>query len=99
MAKESGSERKGIPAPSLKDKVKEAVGKGRDAFVWVREDGAVCFGNECVAIKADDKGKLNITVRPDKCGATAGAVILEHLYKTAGKGVVIEIPSELVESA
>lgn len=82
---------------SLESEIKKAVGEGRDNFVWVREDGAVCFGSECVAIKPDDKGKLNITVKPSKCGEASGRVILDHLIRTAGKGVVLEIPSEVEE--
>ena len=98
MDKGTGSKGQRIPAPSLEAEVKEAVGKGRDSFVWIREDGAVCFGDECVAIKPQESGKLLITVKPDRCGAEQGSVILDHLIRTAGKGVVLEIPSEVEET-
>jgi len=97
MGKESGSKGERVSAPGLKDEVKEALGKGRGDFVWVRDDGAICFGDECVAIKPEDSGKLRITVKPSKCGEEGGRVILDHLIRTAGKGVVLEIPSEVEE--
>ena len=77
----------------------EAVRDGRatseDSPVWVREDGAICFGEECVSIVPTSTGRLGLTIRPDKCGEQAGAILLDYLIRTAGKGVVIEIPSEL----
>lgn len=92
MAEKRGSKGKvGAPA-SLADEVKAAVGEGGHDGVWVREDGAVCFGNECVVIKQGDQGGLDLTIKPDQCGSEAGSVILEHIYKTAGKGVNIVIP-------
>lgn len=77
---------------SIENQTKEALGKGRADFVWVRDDGAVCFGDECVVIKPAENNTLDLQVKPDKCGAEAGAVILEHLIKTAGRGVNIKIP-------
>ena len=77
---------------SLKDKAKEALGKGRSDFVWVRDDGAVCFGDECVVLKPAENDTLDLQVKPDRCGREAGPVILEHIIKTAGKGVNIIIP-------
>ena len=93
MAKERG--RKGTlgNAPSLKDEVAASLGDGGDAAIWVREDGAICFGNECVVIKPGEGGALDMEVKPDRCGAEAGTVILDHLIKTAGKGVRIHIPA------
>ena len=80
-------------ASSLKDEVKEAVGKGRDYFVWLRDDGAVCFGDECVVLNRNEAtGELDMEVKPDRCGAVAGEKILDHLIRTAGKGVHIHIP-------
>ncbi len=99
MGKESESKGKGIPTPSLKDEVKKAVGKGRDLFVWIRDDGAVCFGDECVVIKPEVGTKnLEIEISPTKCGASAGDVIVEHLLKTVGKGgnTRFTVKSELV---
>lgn len=78
--------------PSLKDQVTAAFGEGGDAGVWIRADGAVCFGDECVVIKPAPDGTLDLEVKPDRCGAEAGGIILDHLIKTAGKGVNIRIP-------
>ena len=92
MAKERG--RKGTlgNAPSLKDEVAASLGDGGDSAIWVREDGAVCFGNECVVIKPREDGSLDLQIKPDQCGGEAGSVILDHLIRTAGKGVNIIIP-------
>jgi hypothetical protein len=62
---------------------------------WIRADGAVCFGNECATLKPDEHGKLKLTVKPDRCGAATGAMLIDYLVNTAGKGVVIEIPSSI----
>jgi len=70
----------------------EKVGVG---FGWIREDGAVCFGDECVVIQPSEQGKLSLTVKPSKCGELTGRVLLDYLVKTAGRGVQIEIPSEV----
>ena len=64
---------------------------------WIREDGAVCFGHECVVIKVESDGLLGLEVHPDECGAEAGQAVLEHLIKTAGKGVHIVIPASEVK--
>jgi len=92
MAKERGSKGKVGTSPSLEDEVKAAVGQSGDVGVWIRDDGAVCFGDECVVIKQGENGGLDLTIKPDACGSEAGSLILEHLYKTAGKGVNITIP-------
>jgi len=76
----------------------EAVGDGKakdkDSFVWLRDDGAVCFGNECAVISPTETGRLGLTIKPDRCGEQIGAILIDYLVRTAGKGVVIEIPSE-----
>ena len=66
----------------------------KDDFVWVRKDGAICFGSECVTIAPTETGRLGMVIRPDQCGAAIGSVLIAYLTRTAGKGVVIEIPSE-----
>lgn len=85
---------------SLKDEVEKAVSNpgsgGHDARVWVRDDGAVCFGDECVTVKPGADGALDFIVKPDACGV-AGEVILQHLIKTAGKGVRIIVPASEVK--
>jgi len=92
MAEKRGRQGALGSAHSVEDEVKAAVGEGGDTGVWVREDGAICFGNECVVIKPGEKGGLDLTIKPDQCGSEAGGLILEHLVRTAGKGVNIIIP-------
>jgi hypothetical protein len=92
MGKESDKQGSmGVPS-SLKDEVGKAVGEGRSDFVWVRSDGAVCFGDECVVISRNEKQDLDITVKPDRCGTDAGEAILDHIIRTAGRGVNIKVP-------
>jgi hypothetical protein len=84
-------------AGSLKSEVEKAVANpgagGQDKRVWVRDDGAVCFGDECVTIKPESDGALRLEIHPDSCGEQAGSVIIDHLIKSAGKGVHIVIPA------
>lgn len=82
----------------IKNEATKIAEESRIGFGWVRADGAVCFGNECVVLKPNEQGKLQLTVKPSECGEKTGALLLEYLIKTAGKGVVIEIPSEVQES-
>jgi hypothetical protein len=76
---------------SVKDEVATALGEGGGDFVWVRDDGAVCFGDECVVLKPTTDNTLDMEVKPDRCGAQAGSVILDHLIRTAGRGINIKI--------
>jgi len=94
MAKKNDRKRTMDSASSLKDEVGKALGEGSSDLVWVREDGAVCFGDECVVISRDkESSDLNLTVKPDRCGALAGEAILDHLIRSAGKGVNIKVPA------
>lgn len=99
MAKELRDD-KAIKAAAItraKGKALEAAAESGAGFAWIREDGAVCFGDECAVITATEDGKLKLVVQPDKCGEETGKILLGYLMKTAGKGVVIEIPSEVEE--
>ncbi|MBA7555938.1 hypothetical protein ES705_48631 [subsurface metagenome] len=71
--------------------------ESKDSFVRIRDDGAICFGDECVVINPTETGRLGLTIQPDKCGEQIGAILVDYLVRTAGKGVVIEIPSEFKE--
>jgi len=99
MAEKSGDGKvgKGANIASTQEEALELAQKTGVGFGWIREDGAVCFGDECVVIKPNEKGKLQLTIKPTKCGELTGGVLLDYLIKTAGKGVVIEIPSEVEE--
>lgn len=93
MAKESEDKQKGL-LESIGKEVHPGLGEVAGRFAYVREDGAICFGDECVVIKAQDNGKLHLEIKPTRCGEETGRVLVDHLVKTAGKGVVIEIASE-----
>jgi len=72
---------------SLTHEVKKAIGPFGDRAVWARDDGAVCFGDECFTVKPSSTNRgLDIHVNPNKCGP-AGEILLEHFIKTAGRGV------------
>jgi hypothetical protein len=71
--------------------------KSKDGFVWLRDDGAVCFGNECAVISPTETGRLGLTIKPDRCGEQIGGILIDYLVRTAGKGVVIDIPSEFTK--
>ena len=77
------------------------AGKGSDIAdiqgAWVRDDGAVCFGHECVVIRTEPDGALGLEIHPDECGESAGRILLEHLIKSAGKDVHISVPASQVK--
>ena len=75
---------------------KEAQELAREAglpYARLRDDGAIVFGPDCLTLKPTPEGPLKLTIRPSQCGQVQGEVLLDHLLKTAGKGVLIEIPS------
>jgi hypothetical protein len=89
-------ERKVNTPESIAHEVKTAFGPGlagiqvQGAGVWVREDGAVCFGGgENFVIKAADDGVLDVKIGLFSCPSWVQAVILERLKEIAGKGVRI----------
>jgi len=93
VAQKRGGNREIRSPASVEGEVKEALGKGGDSAVWVRDDGAICVGDECIVIKpSTENDSLDIEVKPDKCGEAAGSVILDYLIRTAGKGINIKIP-------
>lgn len=99
MAKESpnGKQHKVTDSIRSEAEANDAIAQSRAGFAWVRSDGAICFGDECAVLKPTESGKLGLTVRPDRCGQETGRLLLDYLINTAGKGVQIEIPSELKE--
>ena len=91
-----------ISSPSIRaeGEGKEAPGEDRGGLVWVRDDGAICVGNECIVIKPEPGTKnLDIEIAPTKCGEATADLLLEHLLKTVGKGgnTRFTVKSELVE--
>ena len=97
MAEDRTGKGKGNSIARAESKALEAAAKSGAGPAWIREDGAICFGDECAVLKVTEQGKLGLTIKPSKCGEEAGRVLLDYLVKTAGKGVQIEIPSEVEE--
>lgn len=58
----------------------------------LREDGAIVFGSGCLVLQPTEGDKLKLTIEPSKCGELQGQLLLDYLIKTAGRGVIIEIP-------
>ena len=95
MAKTGKDERKANTSKSIKDEVDKALAEGGAGTVRIREDGAVCFGGNCVVIKPGEDGMLDLEIDPSSCGTVAGEKIFDHLIRTAGKGVRITVPSQM----
>ena len=90
MAK-AKSNRDARPQSGLKSEIEKAVANpgtgGPESRVWVRGDGAVCFGDECVVVKPSGDGNdLTVEINPDACGQAAGEAITRHLIETVGRG-------------
>jgi len=69
----------------LKKQVRKAAGRNKsgDDF-WVREDGALCWGNECVVINPDKDGNIDVEINKNRgCDVHTFA---EAVGKTIGKG-------------
>jgi hypothetical protein len=57
---------------------------------WIREDGAICFDNECITLKPKQDGQLELTYDPDKCSCDeSNSAILDALAECviSGKGI------------
>ena len=73
---------------------------GTRGLVWVREDGAVCVGDECMVIKRREGTKdLDIDINPSKCGKATAEMFADTIYGTIGKGgsTHFTVKSELEE--
>jgi len=71
----------------------ESIPEKVDARFYIREDGALCFGDECLIIKPEGKD-LRITVNDENCGGLALEAWGKAIEKTIGKGgkTVYEVP-------
>jgi len=70
---------------SIKKQVRKAAGRSKsgDDF-WVREDGALCWGNECIVINPDKDGNIDVEINKNRgCDVSAFA---DAIGKTVGKG-------------
>jgi len=78
------------------------AGKGSDGSgarsSWIREDGAICFDNECITLKPQGDGQLELTYDPKKCSCNeSNSAILDALAQCviSGKGINLVVkPSE-----
>jgi len=84
MAKRTGGEGPSDPASSLADKVKAVAEVGRGGAVWIRDDGAICFGDECVVFKPNG-ANLDIEVNPGACGPP-GSELVQAIIESVGQG-------------
>jgi len=89
MVKKSASQRKSeaIAALGPGGATIEVTEERATDVAWVRDDGAICFGNECVVIKRQSgTNTLDVEIKPNECGEATGAALLEQLISTVGKG-------------
>jgi hypothetical protein len=84
MAKESQGKRAGsLDANHGKQATggaETARGSNRDSGVWIREDGAICFGEgECVVMSSRTDGEVDFEINPSACGRETGKIVLDYL--------------------
>ena len=85
MAKERVGKRQGAAVNRIKGQVRKAAGgsKSGDNF-WVRDDGALCWGNECVVINPDKNGNIDVEINRNRgCDVNRFA---DAVAKTVAKG-------------
>ena len=77
----------------IKKQVKAAAGSGRkgaksgDDF-WVRDDGALCWGNECVVINPDKNGDIEVEINRNRgCDVNAFANAVGETVSKGGRTV------------
>jgi len=100
MAKGNTSKGKKPAANRPADEAVEAAGQTVPRTLWVRKDGAICFGDECLILKPSDDGKdLDVEIRPDRCGAVYAEALRDTIFDTIGKGgsATFKIKGELKE--
>jgi len=88
MAEKRGSKGSKAAVSRIKKQVRKAAGGSRkgtggDDF-WVRDDGAICWGNECIVINPDKDGNIDVEINKNRgCDVHAFA---DAIGKTVGKG-------------
>lgn len=78
---------------STQDKAAEASSQDRDGTVWIRDDGAICVGNECITIKSEAGQPMELTIDPDKCPCEIEDALVEGLVTSvlSGKGITVSM--------
>jgi len=69
----------------IKKQVRKAAGRNKsgDDF-WVRDDGALCWGNECIVINPDKDGNIDVEINKNRgCDVNRFA---DAIGRTVGKG-------------
>jgi hypothetical protein len=84
MAKEPEGKRSGNSDAGNGKEAQDRAGKiragDRDSGVWIREDGAICFGEgECVVMSSRADGEVDFEINPSACGRETGKVVLDYL--------------------
>ncbi len=67
-----------------------------DSRFWIREDGALCWGDGCLVVKPEGKD-LRFSIDESKCGELAMEAYGELIEKTIGKGgkTIYEVPGKI----
>jgi len=87
MGKEGKPQRNESPTDRTQDKALADALESGGAPVWIRDDGAICIGNECMVIKPREGSRaLDIEIKPDRCGETIAEIFADTIYKTIGRG-------------
>jgi hypothetical protein len=78
---------------STQDKIDKAVAEDRTGALWVRADGAICVGNECITLKKSADGAMDFTLDPDKCGCEERDALLDAFADCVitGQGINLAI--------
>lgn len=74
----------------------ESIPDKVDSRFWVREDGALCWGDGCLVIKPEGND-LRIRVDDSKCGTLALEAFGKTITDTIGKGgkTIYEVPAKI----
>jgi len=92
MEKKHKSKRPGKKVSStLKNQVEKALGPGGKGAMWIRDDGAVCFGDECVVFSQRKSGGIDISIDPTTCGGQFGEALVDKFTKGVGRDVNLRI--------
>ncbi len=87
MDKRNTGQGKKVSTSRPADEAAETVREGGLGTPWIREDGAICFGAECLVLKPSDDGKnLDIEISPTRCGELHAEALRDTIFDTIGKG-------------
>jgi len=75
---------------------KQKTDKDLHSGLWIREDGALCWGENCLTIKPDGKN-LRIAIDEKACPVGTREKWEELLNNTLGKGgkAIFEVPVKI----